>query len=370
MRPGMDYVLDVLRGEAIRPDIRCSEWRYAFQVAEQERVLPFFAARLRHSRATLPDPILDDLSRAEQEMARSSFWWTSELRGILQAFAANALAVIPLKGPMLAERVYGGTNLRAMCDLDLLVEPQNFNAAGTLLEKLGFVPKRNPDELHLQFLRGTTLVELHFDVVNPMEFRFDTSAAWKRARRREFLGQPVWQFAASDELLLLCLHSARHHFQYLSHVLDIALALNCLTPEIDPDAYDLESTAGLRLFLFLGRAMAMHLDPLCKSGPDIRVPAKTAAHMEKIADRLWAVMLEQPSLPPNWLAQHVLYFEAETTTAGRLWWLAKDFCILAARLTPKDFDFAAQYGVERRGLVWILRQLRLLAGLCGLRLYP
>ena len=366
MRPGMDCVLDVLRGEPIRPDITNSEWQHAFQVAVEEKVLPYFAAKLRQSGANLPDLIAQDLARIEQTTARSNFWWTSELRGILQAFALEALPVIPLKGPMLAQRIYGSTDLRISRDLDLLVRPGDINLACSLLEKLGFVSNSRPSDYHHSWHRGTTLVELHFDVENPLTFNFDTPAAWQRAKPQSFLGQPVLQFAPSDELLFICLHGVRHCFEQLSHILDIALALNRLSPEIDPTEYEIGPIAKLRPLIVLGCAMATRLAPLCNPELKIQVPAKTSAYMEKLADSLWTSLLQNPSPPQNWRIQHRFYLQTEATTLGRLRRLATDLCILATRLTQLDFDFAASYGMHQPALVWILRQLRLLARLCGL----
>jgi hypothetical protein len=360
----MDCVLNALRGEPIRPGIASWEWQHAFQVAVEEKVLPYFAAKLRQSGTALPEPIMDYLAQAERETARNSFWWTSELKGILQGFAAEAIPVIPLKGPMLAERIYGSTNLRVSVDLDLLVRAADIKSACSLLVRLGFTEYARPSDYHYSWRRGTTLVELHFDVENPLTFNFDTAAVWNRARQRDFLGQPVWQLAPSDELLFVCLHGVRHRFEFLSNVLDIALAFNCLTPEIDSRSYESGPAAKLRPLIVLSRAMAMRFDPRCSSGPDIRVPVKTAEHVERVANRLWADMLEGPSPVSSWRIQHRFYIEIEATMRGRILRAATDIWILATRLTQLDFDFAASYGVHRTGLVWILRQFRLLAQLC------
>ncbi|MGA2049286.1 MAG: nucleotidyltransferase family protein [Terracidiphilus sp.] len=362
----MDCVLGVLRGEPVRPDVTSWEWQHAFQVAVEEKVLPYFAAKLRQSGAALPEPIMDYLMQAEQETARNSFWWVSELKGILQGFATEAIPVIPLKGPMLAERIYGSTNLRVSVDLDLLVRSADIESSCTLLVKLGFTEYARPSDYHFSWSRGTTLVELHFDVENPLTFNFDTAAAWSRAKQRDFLGQPVWQFAPSDELLFVCLHGVRHRFEFLSNVLDLVLAFRCLTPEIDSKVYEIGTAAKLRPLIVLSRAMAMRLDPRCTFGPDISVPVKTAAHMERVANKLWADMLKGPSTVSNWRIQHRFYLEIETSIGGRLQRSATDIWILATRLTQLDFDFAASYGIHRTVLVWMLRQLRLLAQLCRL----
>jgi hypothetical protein len=114
--------------------------------------------------------------------------------------------------------------------------------------------------------------------------------------------------------------------------------------------------------------MAMHLDPLCNPAPKIQVPQRTAAHLERLADRQWAALLQGPIPHLGWRAQHLFYLEIEPTLRGRLLRASTDLYILATRLTYIDFDFAAGYGVHQPALVWIVRQLRLLAQICGLRL--
>lgn len=367
MKPGMACVLEVLRGEANRRPIALAEWHNAFEIAELEAVLPYFSARLRQSGATLPGPVEDSLARAEQQAARNTFWWTSELRGILQAFTAKAIPVIPLKGPMLAERIYGSITLRQSCDLDILVRSQDLDSASSLLQKLGFTLNCGPGGCDSSWSRGTTFVELHFDVENPRVFNFDIAGAWKRATQRDFLGQGVWQFAPSDELLYLCLHGVKHRFERLSLVLDIARALNCLTPEIDPAVYERGPAAKLRPLIVLGRAIAMRLDPHCNPALQLRESPKTAEHMENLAGRRWNVLLQGPYIPLNWLNQHGFYLETESTMRGRLLRLAGDLSILTTRTIQPDIDFAARFGIEMPFMVWILRQFRLLSKFCGLR---
>ena len=368
MRPGMACVLEVLRGEANSRPILTVEWQDALHLAEQEAVLPFFIAQMRHSGAPLPDAILDELTRSEAEQIRNTFMWTSEIRGILQVFAAQSIHVIPLKGPMLAERIYSSVNLRVSRDLDLLVRRRDLHAAGAALAKLGFISDSCPSDYDHSWRRGTTLVELHFDVVNALDFSFDTAGAWERALPRQFLGQPVFQFAPSDELLFLCIHGVRHRFERLTQVLDIARALQCLAPDIAPTAFEQIQDASLRTIVLLGRAMAMLLDRRCQ--PKLTIPASpaTGTHVEELAGRLWTHLLEHSCEPLDWQTQHRFYLEIEVTAAGRLRRRIRQLAILAARLIPADFAFAAQYGVHQTGLVWAFRQIRLVARLCGIDL--
>jgi hypothetical protein len=125
MTDGMQCVLELLRGEVNNRDIPLAEWQSALRVAEQENILPFFAVKFRQSDATAPGAILDKLTKVQNSAAQSGFWWTCELKGILRAFAEKAIPVLPLKGPFLAERLYGGISHRVSRDLDLLVHPSD-----------------------------------------------------------------------------------------------------------------------------------------------------------------------------------------------------------------------------------------------------
>ncbi|MGA2650799.1 MAG: hypothetical protein ABSF28_09760 [Terracidiphilus sp.] len=120
----------------------------------------------------------------------------------------------------------------------------------------------------------------------------------------------------------------KHRFERLSHVLDIALALNCLTPEIDPTVYEHEPVASLRSLIVLGRAMAMCLDPRCNSALELRESTKTEAHMEKLARRCWTALLEHPSELMTGLSQLHFYLKTEATAMGWLLRFARSPFIL------------------------------------------
>ena len=176
------------------------------------------------SAVALPEEVERRVTEAERSAVIAAFFWSSELKGLLRAFAEEGLPVIPLKGPCLAERLYGGAALRSSRDLDLLVQASHVAPADALLGRLGFAPLGHPDDYHQAWRRGSTVVELHHDVENPLAWDFAIGGAWTRAEAGVFQGVPVLRLAAADELLLLCLHGVRHRFERLNLVLDLALA--------------------------------------------------------------------------------------------------------------------------------------------------
>ena len=360
MRPGMACLLALLRGETGLRRFPEAAWLQALALAQEERVAPFCAALLRAARksADKPEasPALESMLAAiEREAAIQAFWWSAQLQSLLTAFAQARLDVLPLKGPSLAKRLYGGAALRTCRDLDLLVRRKDLPAAERLLRSLGFEPRGHGDDYHRTWLRATTAVELHFDVENPLAFNFDIRAVWQRAALASFQGQPAWQLAPADELAFLCLHATRHRFERLSHVLDIALML--------AHAQDLgrvRQPAPMQPVVELGCLMAAHLTP---GQPAPQDAGRTVpAHPQALAASLWSELLTQAPAPADWQSKHRFFLQLEPTRIARLLRRGRHVRILLSRLIDADYNFAESLGLRRTWQVRLLRPLRLCLG--------
>ncbi len=346
MKPGMPLLLALLRNQhPVAPTEQ--DWRTSLALAEAEGVLSWFT----HLALAVPHPsaIGESLLKAQRDAQVHAFLYTAELTTLLRDFAAAHIPVLLLKGPSLAERLYGSPALRTSRDLDLLVPPEHFAPAQSLLHSLGFTPNYPPDDYHQSLRRSTTTVELHYDVENPLTFSFHTASAWQQAVPATFHGQPAHLFAPADELLYLCLHGTRHRFDRVSHVLDIALALQ----HFGQPAGLRSQAAAMANILSLGVNLARQLSP------GILAPA-TGPHMESLAETLWSHLLTQPATPADWQALHRFYLELEPTPAARLNRRTRQIRVLAARITQPDRDLAARLGVSYLWAARLLRPFRLL----------
>ena len=351
----MQCLLEVLRGSGSSLTVDETEWQLAIDLAEEHHILPFIAETLLPISGSLPLTIQARLAQAKREALHYSFLQSAELRHLLQAFTDGGLPVIPLKGLLLARRVYGSVALRISCDHDLLVQRIDFARASLLLQTLGFTPDTMPDDYHQKWSRGTTIVELHFDVENPLAINFNVKDAWKNARQAEFGGQPTWQLAPRDELRYLCLHGVRHRFSQLSHVLDISLAamqLGKLKSITEPKPERLDDTNRV---LLLGCAMASRLHP---QGPEL-LSHRYSSNLERLADKLWADLLARSPIQQNWASMHRFYLETEPNALARFVRRILHLRILLTRLIDDDFRFAARFGLKRPWQVWLLRPARL-----------
>lgn len=61
-----------------------------------------------------------------------------ELKEILASFSQAGIGVMPLKGAILAVEYYEAAGLRPMADLDLLIQPEDFERGAAVLAQLGY----------------------------------------------------------------------------------------------------------------------------------------------------------------------------------------------------------------------------------------
>jgi hypothetical protein len=220
MKQEADFLLASLRQEGV-PTPPALDWDALLLLAESHGVLPLF-------QVAQPGQLPAKFVSHAREQCAFSLSLSRELKGLLEQFRQHNVAVIPLKGPALAELLYGNVWARPSDDLDLLVRQEEFARAEALLIALGFAPSGEADEYHRGFERDGILVELHFRIAAPSALGFDLSGAWARSQTMQFRGAPVCHFAPVDLLLYLSLHGLKHRFAKLIWVLDVVHALDAL----------------------------------------------------------------------------------------------------------------------------------------------
>ncbi len=87
----------------------------------------------------LPPGLHEQLRERVFGLAARNLILAQELANILREFEARRLACMPLRGPALAEQLYGETTTRPMGDLDLIVHRHSRAEVGRTLADLGFV---------------------------------------------------------------------------------------------------------------------------------------------------------------------------------------------------------------------------------------
>lgn len=224
------------------------------QLLNIHRVLPVFYLTLKQSNllTALPTTLQNALTEQYQQLTRRSLQLTAETLKLQQQFQQAGIRVLPLKGTLLSQQIHGSFTHRAPGDIDLLVEPGAHDAAMALLENLDYHwhlegESWNPTQKRL-FIQQQGEVT-YKNAQNKISI--DLHLRW--ARNRHFFTLPfeeAWQQAVklsvtpsaqlpvlhpTHQLLFLSAHAAKHRWDRLAWLLDIAQLLRS-TDELDVQA--------------------------------------------------------------------------------------------------------------------------------------
>ena len=341
-------LISCLRGEpfAVPHDL---DWHVLLELAEAHGVLFLLdqAFRERHIQT------LDFFAAAVQKHLEVVARFAAELEELLQRFTKAGIEVIPLKGPVLAEALYGNVTMRSCDDLDLLVRREDFPRAGKLLCDLGFAARTAGDDYHRKFLRRGVLVELHYGVASPRSFPFDLDGVWNRARSEQFRGQPMRVMSDSDLVLFLCLHGLKHGFSRLIWISDLARALKSMRNDSAQELARHAKRLGLEQALLIGcqivrevlpRQLPPEMEAVLAESPQAAERARHAV------ERLFSEGTGANNDPEIW----GLYLQTEGSARQR-WRRRFTFFVP----TAGDYAWAERHRIYR-GLMPAIRPFRLL----------
>lgn len=158
-----------------------------------------------------------------------------ELARLLGVLTAADVPVIPIKGPLLAQSLYGDVNLRVCVDLDLLVPMPFVIPASEVMRAAGYAGKPIdwffrryilPNYTESQFVRRLggldCLVEVQWTVLGwPSGEGRTLEDLWAEAVRTPVFGVPARVLSAEWQFIYLAVHAARHYCFGLRWLVDV-----------------------------------------------------------------------------------------------------------------------------------------------------
>ncbi|HEV2273624.1 MAG TPA: nucleotidyltransferase family protein [Acidobacteriaceae bacterium] len=322
------------------------DWPALLQLAESHGVLPLFH---RSCPGDLPPEFLQHF----RDRWALSLFLARELDELLEQFEEHQIRVLPLKGPVLADLLYGQIGLRPSDDLDLLVRPEDYARAEALLFELGFTPLGEADDYHRDFGRNGTFVELHFGVASPSALRFDVEGAWDRARTVPFRSREVLFFSPVDLILYLSLHGVKHGFAKLIWVVDMVRALERLTEAEACNLVDEAAAQGLKNLLLMSCQVARHTFGVCLPAQGVLAIERNPG-LAKSAETMADAILSVPADPTTSVYDASRYLEL-ADNSGRRWRQRLQFFVP----TRRDYQWVARYHIPA-GCAVVVRPFRLL----------
>ena len=156
----------------------------------------------------------------------------------LTALHTEQVRVVPLKGVWLAENIYEDGTCRPMCDIDLLVHPEDLDRARSVFEQLGYTTKDYFSSVerdkHIRYNRPDAAlpIELHWRLWHPGKKGTlgepDPSLIWEGVQEEKLHGVQVLVFPPDRQLIYLAKHIQGHNLTVpLRAYLDLILLSRC-----------------------------------------------------------------------------------------------------------------------------------------------
>lgn len=214
----MSLLTDVVGPASALPPEDVAQWEALIEEAEAEGLIQLLSAWLHASqerRRTFASAV-ELIRPILVKIAAQNLVLAEELASLLRRFQAHRLSCIPIRGPALAEQLYGDTTARAMGDLDLLVPRDRLSEIAGLLTDAGYREiDRRPGfawtfSYTLEFVKernGRIYVEPHWTIAYPpVADRIDMDSVWRRTVPGHVVGMKTLLLNRTDLLLHLCFH--------------------------------------------------------------------------------------------------------------------------------------------------------------------
>ncbi len=338
-------------------------WPVFLRSAEEHRVQPLVAASINHlDHALIPPEVRDKLRELQRAQAFFTLELTAELFRLLEHFANASIQVLITKGPALAVRCYGEPGMRQYGDLDLVVREADIRRATQAMVELAYQPRVPLTAIDAKktvgeytFLKAGTDLLVEFHTERTFRYHPRPLQMEKLFERSAFVvidGREVPALSLEDELVLICVHGAKHFWERLMWIADVA-ALISMQPLDWDRALAVANEVGAQRILRLGLRLAADL-------LDADLPAHLEATVQ--SDRTVAKLAAQieSRLAHRELHEIGIFQRAAFRVRMRGGFLSGLAYLLRLSLTPTEEDWTSGKEGDRRALVdAISRPLRL-----------
>jgi hypothetical protein len=207
--------------------------RRLLDLAREHGVLGHLAARLgKLDGDAVPPETRQELLDGQRAQNFVTLRMTAELFRVLDQFASAGIGALVVKGPVLAVRAYGNPAMRSYGDVDLLVRQRDIRRATELMLVAGYHAAvslaaidagKIPGQYLFSRADSKLLVELHNDLtLRYFPRRLPLETWFERQVHLRVDSREVPAVSVEDELVLICVHGAKHLWERLMWIADVA----------------------------------------------------------------------------------------------------------------------------------------------------
>jgi hypothetical protein len=212
------------------------EWDLLLALANRHRVMPLLYRSIsQNCQYAVPHEWLALLKRQYLMNAALNMKMAAELLRILQALKDAGIRAVPLKGPVLAQQVYGDIALRQFSDLDIFVAPNDVYRALDVVLCMGYkldneisASKRRAlmetaHHYHLINSRSAIIIELHWAIApGYYGLKMDADQILDRVEPTILMDKQIAGVSNDDTIVLISKHGTKHVWSRLSWICDMA----------------------------------------------------------------------------------------------------------------------------------------------------
>ena len=223
------------------------DWNYLLVTSHQHGISPLLFKSLADSGLAhyVPPETYQHLKRNYLSSLMNNNRLLRELASMLDLFSEFEVPVLVLKGAALCQTVYPDISLRPFGDLDILISKEHVPRCQQELQDIDFhlvkgiyfpLSDDQNDRLGCEWAyhRNNTVVELHWNLINSLApFRINIGLFWQDAVELKFEGRPAFSMSPENQLLHLCLHQYKHHWERMRDLIDVALVIQRFQNELD-----------------------------------------------------------------------------------------------------------------------------------------
>jgi putative nucleotidyltransferase-like protein len=351
-----------------------TDWNRLLVMAAAHGMRPLLCRFLVGQTVVCPQPeqtkACSKLQEFTQRNLRKNLRMTGELIILIRMFAEHGVNIIPFKGPTLAALAYGDLGLREFGDLDLLIAKTDFLKAKELLIARGYQPEVTLNARQAAvFAEACNVmafwhpekeisVELHWEL-SPKYLPFSPDP--ERLRERMVPshpgGQAVMTLSPEDLLVYLCAHGAKHVWEKLIWIADVAGLIHRHSNLDWRRVYDLAVEQRCERVLFLGLRLACDMTGV-SAPPKIEKLMESDPESGRLAAKIIDRLLSDSTSRSSPSADSLFIYRMQRRWPDKIRSLAR------MAITPSAADWLSYPKLRRFPWAYsLLRPLRLMSKL-------
>lgn len=233
----LKLLLEILKKETdddviwLNQSLNDIDWEYFLQLAMHHRIYPLVYSNLKELDKTwIPHHVINILSQKYKKNTYKMLQLCGEMDYISKLFAENKIRLLFLKGPVIADDLFGDISLRTSRDLDILIPINDLEKAEKVLlssgyERIDSYSLNNWNWKHYHILyshpQKQIQIEIHWRLHPRPTIEPSFQDLWERKRISNLTTHPIYLLGKEDLFLFLITHGARHGWSRLRWLIDI-----------------------------------------------------------------------------------------------------------------------------------------------------